>query len=157
MYSNHYQGNKGLIMVTRSGDNPYLKKEDRDKAVGILLLNIPWQFPLIYNICKKGSDHLSLFSSNNFAWRQRRTTNIIVKTVTKITVPDPVLRVMLWSRPRGSNPDNWSAGCSAKVSKLVEEGRFLEKVSKISFCNNCTFREALSCMFCKWNLICSQL
>ena len=27
---NHYQGNKGLIMVTRSGDNLYLKKEDQD-------------------------------------------------------------------------------------------------------------------------------
>ena len=153
MYSNHYQGNKGLIMVTRSGDNPYLKKEDRDKAVGILLLNIPWQFPLIYNICKKGSDHLSLFSSKNFAWRQQWVTNIIVKTITKITVPDPGLWVMLWNHPRGSNPDNWSAGCS----KLLEEGRFLEKISKISFRNNCTFREALSCMFYKWNLICSQL
>ena len=35
------------------------------------------------------------------------------------------------------------------VSKLVEEGRRLEKVSKVSFCSNCTFREALSCMFCK--------
>ena len=125
-----------------------------EQHVAILLLNIPWQFPLI---CKKGSDLLSLFSSNNFAWRQWWTTDIIVKTITKITVPDPVLRVMLWSHPRGSSPDNWSAGCSAKVCKLVEEGRFLEKVSKISFCNYCTFREALSCMFCKWNLICSQL
>lgn len=125
--------------------------------VGILLLNIPWQFPLIYNICKKGSDHLSLFSSKNFAWRQQWVTNIIVKTITKITVPDPVLSVMLWNHPPGSNPDSWSASCSAKGSKLVEEGRCLEKISKISFCNNCTLREALSCIFCKWNLIYSQL
>ena len=29
-----------------------------EQHVAILLLNIPWQFPLIY-ICKKGSDHLS--------------------------------------------------------------------------------------------------
>ena len=29
-YSNCYQGNKGLTMVIRSGDNPYLKKEDWD-------------------------------------------------------------------------------------------------------------------------------
>ena len=55
-------------------------------------------------------------------------TNIIVKTITKITVPDPMLWVMLWSHPRGSSPDNWSASCSAKVSKLVKEGRLLEKV-----------------------------
>ena len=33
MYSNHYQGNKGLAMVIRSGYNPYLKTEDRDQAV----------------------------------------------------------------------------------------------------------------------------
>ena len=32
----------------------------------ILLLNVPWQFPLIYYICKKGLDQLSLFSVNNF-------------------------------------------------------------------------------------------
>ena len=25
-----YQGDKGLTMVIRSGDNPYLKKEDQD-------------------------------------------------------------------------------------------------------------------------------
>ena len=31
MYSNRYQGNKGLTMVIWSGDNPYLKKEDPDK------------------------------------------------------------------------------------------------------------------------------
>ena len=30
MYSNLYQGNKELTMVTRSGDNPYLKKEGCD-------------------------------------------------------------------------------------------------------------------------------
>ena len=49
--------------------------------------------------------------------------------------------------------------CSAKVSKLGEEGRFLEKVLKIFFFSgsNCTFREALSCIFCKRNLICFQL
>ena len=29
MYSNRYQGNKGLIIVTRSGDNPYLKRGSR--------------------------------------------------------------------------------------------------------------------------------
>ena len=29
-YSNRYQGNKGLIMVTRSEDHPYLKKGDGD-------------------------------------------------------------------------------------------------------------------------------
>ena len=33
--------------------------------------------------------------------------------------------------------------CSAKVSKLVEEGRHLEKVSKIFFWGNCTFREEM--------------
>ena len=59
-----------------------------EQHVGILLLNIPWQFLLIYNICKKGFDNLSLFSSNNFEWRQWWMSNIIVKTVTKITVPD---------------------------------------------------------------------
>ena len=30
MYSDLYQGNKELTMVTRSGDNPYLKKEGCD-------------------------------------------------------------------------------------------------------------------------------
>ena len=30
MYSNHYQGNKVLTMVIRSGDNPYLKKEGQN-------------------------------------------------------------------------------------------------------------------------------
>ena len=43
-------------------------KEQRiyeEQHIGILL-NIPWQFPLIYNICEKGSDHLSLFSFKNF-------------------------------------------------------------------------------------------
>ena len=39
--------------------------------------------------------------------------------------------------------------CLAKIFKLGKEGRFLEKVLKIFFCNNCTFREALSCIFCK--------
>ena len=92
-----------------------------------------------------------------FVERQRYTTNIIIRTITKVIIPDPLLWVMLWNPPWGSSPDNWSASCSAKVSKLVEEGRCLEKVSKISFCNNCTFRESLSCMFCQWNLICSQL
>ena len=58
--------------------------------------------------------------------------------------------------PRGSSPDNWSASCSTKVSKLFQESRLLEKVSKVSFCNNCTFDEALSCMSYKLNLICSQ-
>ena len=29
MYSNRYQGNKGLIIVTRSGDNAYLKRGSR--------------------------------------------------------------------------------------------------------------------------------
>ena len=30
MYSNRYQGNKRLTIVRGSGDNPYLKKGDRD-------------------------------------------------------------------------------------------------------------------------------
>jgi len=30
MYSNCYQGNKELVMVIRSEDNPYLKKDGRD-------------------------------------------------------------------------------------------------------------------------------
>ena len=68
-----------------------------------------------------------------------------------------MLWMMLWNHPHGSSPDNWLSCCSAKISRLVDEGRLLKKVSKISFCNNCTFREALSCIFCKWNLICSQL
>ena len=35
MYSNCYQGNKGLIMVTRSRDNPYLKKGSRLSSFAI--------------------------------------------------------------------------------------------------------------------------
>ena len=38
----------------------------RERKHGILLLNIPWQFPLFYYSCKKGLDHLTLFSCNNF-------------------------------------------------------------------------------------------
>ena len=40
--------------------------ERQKQHTGILLLNVPWQFPLIYYICKKGLDWLSLFSFNNF-------------------------------------------------------------------------------------------
>ena len=89
--------------------------------------------------------------------RHLYATNIITRTITNVTASDPILWVILWNHLWGSSPDNWSASYSAKVSKLLEEGRLLEKVSKIFFCNNCTFREALSCMSCKWNLICSQL
>ena len=32
-YSNRYQGNKGLIIATRSENHPYLKKGDQDHAV----------------------------------------------------------------------------------------------------------------------------
>ena len=49
------------------------------------------------------------------------TTNIITRIILSITVPDPILCVMLWNHPRGSSPDNWSASCSAKVFKLLEE------------------------------------
>ena len=41
-------------------------KRDRKQHTGISLLNIPWQFPLFYYSCKKGLDHLTLFSCNNF-------------------------------------------------------------------------------------------
>ena len=41
-------------------------KRDRKQHTGILLLNIPWQIPLFYYICKKGPERLSLFSFNNF-------------------------------------------------------------------------------------------
>ena len=40
-----------------------------------------------------------------------------------------MLWAMFWNYLRRSSPDNWSANCLAKVSKLVEEGRLLEKVS----------------------------
>ena len=70
--------------------------------------------------------------------RHQYITNIITKIIISIIVPDPILCVMLWSRLRGSHPDNWPASCSAKVSKPLEEGRLLEKVWRISFCNNCT-------------------
>ena len=84
------------------------------------------------------------------------TTNIITRIIISVTALDQLLCVMLWNHPRGSSLDNWSASCSAKVSKLLEESRLLEKVSKISFSNNCTFKEALSHMFYKWNFICSR-
>ena len=70
--------------------------------------------------------------------RHGNITNIITRIIISIIVPDPILCVMLWSHLRGSSTDNWSASCSAKLSKLLEEGRLLEKVSRISFCNNCT-------------------
>ena len=56
-------------------------------------------------------------------------TNIIVKTISKITVLDLMLWVMFWNHLCGSSPDNWSASCSANVFKLVEEDRLLEKVN----------------------------
>ena len=89
--------------------------------------------------------------------RHQYNIHITIRTIISITISDLILCIMLCNHPWGSSPDNWSASCSAKVSKLVEEGRLLEKASKISFCNNCTFKEALSCKSCKWNLICFQL
>ena len=132
-----------------------------------LKLNVPWQFPLFY-FFMIGGWLLILFVEKVLTnwvclvWtmlveRHQYSTNIIPRIIISIIAPDPILYVMLWNHPQGSSPDNWWASCSAKVSKLLEEGRLLEKVSKISFCNNCTFREALSCMFFKWNLICFQL
>ena len=50
-------------------------------------------------------------------------TSIITKIIISIIVSDPILCVMLWNHPWGSSPDNWSLSCSAKVSKLLEEGR----------------------------------
>ena len=41
-------------------------KRDRKQHTGVLLLNIPWQFPLFYYICKKRSWPFELFSFNNF-------------------------------------------------------------------------------------------
>ena len=70
--------------------------------------------------------------------RHGNITNIITRIIISVIVPDPILCVMLWSHLQGSSADNWSASCSAKVSKLLEEGRLWEKVSRISFCNNCT-------------------
>ena len=65
-------------------------------------------------------------------------TNTITRIIISVIVPDAILCVMLWSHLRGSSADNWSASCSAKVPKMLEAGRLLEKVSRISFCNNCT-------------------
>ena len=58
-------------------------------------------------------------------------TNIIIKTIIKITVLDPMLWVMYWNHLCGSGPDNWSVSCLVRVFKLVEEGRLLEKVLNI--------------------------
>ena len=44
---------------------------NRKQHTGILLLNVPWQFPFIYYICKKGFDRLSLFSFNNFCMKAK--------------------------------------------------------------------------------------
>ena len=65
--------------------------------------------------------------------RHQYITNIITKTIINVTVPDPILWVMLWNHPRGFSPDNWPASCSAEVSKLLEEGRLLGKTLKIFF------------------------
>ena len=85
--------------------------------------------------------------------RHQYNTNIITRIIISVIAPDPLLCVILWNHPRGSSPDNWLASCSAKVSKLLEEGRLLEKVSKISFCNNCTLRKHYHvCLAMKFDL-----
>ena len=126
-----------------------------------LKLNVPWQFPLFYffiiggdcrYFVKKALTNWVCLVWTILVERHRYTTNIIIGIIISIIAPDPILCVMLWNHPLESSPDNWSASCSAKVSKLLEEGKLLEKVSKIFFFNNCTFKEALSHMFYKWIL-----
>ena len=104
--------------------------------------------------------------SNTWKWKVKvKALSRVRPSATPWTAAHQAPRSMGFSRQeywsgvplsRGSSPDNWSASCSTKVSKLLQESRLLEKVSKVSFCNNCTFNEALSCMSYKLNLICSQ-
>ena len=131
---------------------------NRKQHIGFLRIKRSLTIPPFFIIfLKKALTYWICLVGTIYVERHLYATNIITRTITNVTAPDPILWVILWNHLRGSSPDNWSASCSAKVSKLLEEGRLLEKVSKIFFCNNCTFREALSCMSCKWNLICSQL
>ena len=67
--------------------------------------------------------------------------HITIRTIISITIPDPVLCIMFSNHLQESSPDNCSASYLDKVSRLLEEGRLLEKASKISICNNCTFKE----------------
>ena len=143
------------LLLLLTGTNEEQRAQERQEtAHRNLLLNIPWQFPLFYYICKKGPDQMSLVSINQPYRKAMINSRYNYQDNHQSYSSRPMLWVILWNHLRGSSPDNWSVSCLAKVSKLVEEGRRLEKVSKISFCSNCTFREALSC---KWNLICSQL
>ena len=103
---------------------------------------------LLYFLKEKGPDQMS-FVSINQPYRKAMINNKYNyqdNHQSYSSRPDAVGNTLIPSC--GSSPDNRSASCPA-----VEEGRRLEKVSKISFCSNCTFREALSC---EWNLICSQ-
>ena len=143
-------------------NGPQKKKITLDQ----LKLNVPWQFPLFYffiiggdcrYFVKKALTNWVCLVWTILVERHRYITNIITRIITSVVVPDPILCVMLWNHLRRSSPDTWSASCSAKVSKFLEKGRLLEKVSRVSFCKNCTFKEALLCISCKWNLIWSHL
>ena len=110
-------------------------KRDRKQHTGVLLLNIPWQFPLFYYICKKRSWPFELFSFNNFCRKATVNNKYNCQDNRQSYSSRPMLWVMLWNHPHGSSPDNWSASCSAKISRLVDEGRLLKKISKISLCS----------------------
>ena len=108
-----------------------------------LKLNVPWQFPLFYffiigmtvdTFVKKALSKWVCLVWTMLVERHRYVTIIITRIIISVIVPDPILCVMPWNHLWGSSPDYWSTSCSAKVSKLLEEGRLLEKVSGISFC-----------------------
>ena len=85
----------------------------------------------VYSLVKKVLTKSVCLALAILVERHQYTMNITTRIIISITTLDPILCTMLWNHPRGSSPDNWSVSCSAKLSRLLEEGRCREPARDI--------------------------